>query len=75
MPRAAEDTPTKFQRHRAKRKAEGMRLVRIWMPDPNAPDVAARAQREAEALRGAADEQEVLDFIEASIRDIEDWAS
>jgi hypothetical protein len=73
MPSAARTTPTKFQRHRAKRKAEGMKLVRIWIPDPHAPEIAACARREAEALRGAADEQEVLDFIEASTRDIDDW--
>jgi hypothetical protein len=50
-----------------------MKLVRIWIPDPHAPEIAACARREAEALRGAADEQEVLDFIEASTRDIDDW--
>jgi hypothetical protein len=49
-----------------------MKLARIWIPDPRAPEVAALALREAEALRGAADEQEALDFIEAAICDL-DW--
>jgi hypothetical protein len=48
-----------------------MKLARIWIPDPRSPDVAARALREAEYLRGAVDEQEVLDFIEAAIRDLD----
>jgi hypothetical protein len=63
----------KFRRHRARRKAEGMKLVRIWVPDPRSPEFAAKAQREAEVLRGAPEEQEALDFIEAAILDIDDW--
>ncbi len=48
-----------------------MKLVRIWIPDPRSPEFAAKAQREAEALRGAPEEQEALDFIEAAIRDLD----
>jgi hypothetical protein len=48
-----------------------MKLARIWNPDPRSPEVAARALREAESLRGAADEQEILDFIEAATRDLD----
>jgi len=48
-----------------------MKLVRIWIPDPRSPEIAGRALREAESLRGAADEQEVLDFIEAAMRDLD----
>lgn len=72
MPRTArDDTRDKFQRYRAKRKAEGMKLLRIWVPDPRSPEVAALALREAESLRGAQDEQEALDFIEAAMRDLD----
>jgi hypothetical protein len=48
-----------------------MKLVRIWVPDPNAPRFAAASRREAELLRGAPEEQEALDFIEAEIRDLD----
>ena len=48
-----------------------MKLVRIWIPDPRSPEIAERARREAESLRGAEDEQEALDFIEAAIRDLD----
>jgi hypothetical protein len=48
-----------------------MKLARIWIPDPRSPVIAEQALREAESLRGTADEQEVLDFIEAATRDLD----
>jgi hypothetical protein len=75
MPRPARDDGLdKFRRFRTNRKAAGMKLVRIWVPDPKTPAFAAAAQREAEVLRGAPEEQEALDFIEAAMRDIDDDA-
>ena len=75
MPRPARDDGLdKFRRFRTNRKAAGMKLVRIWVPDPNTPAFAAKARREAELLRGAPEEQEALDFIEAAIRDLDDDA-
>lgn len=71
LPAARNNTADKSQRFRARRKVAGMKLVRIWVPDPRSPEVAAQALREAEALRGAADEQEALDFIEAAILDLD----
>lgn len=74
MPRPAhrDVLDSKYRRYRARRKAEGMKLVRVWIPDPRSPEIAAKALREAEALRGAADERDALDFIEAAVRDL-DW--
>ncbi len=43
----------KVQRYRPNKNAAGMKLLRIWVPDPNAPGFAAEARREAEILRGA----------------------
>jgi hypothetical protein len=75
MPRPARDDGLdKFQRLRANRKAAGMKLVRIWVPDPNAPGFAAASRCEAELLLGAPEEQEALDFIEAAMRDLDDDA-
>ena len=74
MPRPARDDGLdKFQRFRTNRNG-GMKLVRIWVPDPNSPEFAAAARREAEVLRGATEEQEALDFIEAAMRDLDDDA-
>jgi hypothetical protein len=73
MPRPARnDGLDKFRRLRTTRKAAGMKLVRIWVPDPRNPEFVAKARREAELLRGAPEEQEALDFIEAAMRDVDD---
>jgi hypothetical protein len=72
MPSRTRDSrPDKFRRFRANRKAAGMKLVRIWLPDPGSPEFAAMAKREAEVLRGAPEEQEALDFIEAAMSDLD----
>lgn len=70
MPRAARaDGPDKFQRYRASRRASGMKLLRVWVPDPRAPGFLEEARRQAQLLRSAPEELEVLDFIEAAA----DW--
>ena len=63
-----------LRRSRTDRKVAGMRLVRIWVPDTDTPAFAVAAHREAEVLRGAPEEQEALDFIEAAMRDLDDEA-
>lgn len=67
LPRA--DGLTKFQRYRATRRAGGMKLVRIWVPDPHASGFAEEARRQAALLAGAPEEQDALDFIEKAA----DW--
>ncbi|MCW5736760.1 MAG: DUF3018 family protein [Enhydrobacter sp.] len=42
-----------------------MKLVRLWVPDPAAPGFRREARRQAFLLRGAAEEREALDFVEA----------
>jgi hypothetical protein len=70
MPRSAShDGLDKFQRYRATRKANGMKLLRIWVPDPSAPGFRQEALRQAQLLRGRSEEQDALDFIEAAA----DW--
>jgi hypothetical protein len=67
MPRSArQDGFDKFQRYRASRKAQGLKLLRVWTPDPRAPGFAAEAHRQALLLRGAPEELEALDFIQAA---------
>jgi hypothetical protein len=43
-----------------------MKLLRIWVPDPNAPGFAEEVKRQAALLRDAPEQEEVLDFIEAA---------
>jgi len=67
VPRAARtDGFDKFQRYRASRRASGMKLLRVWVPDPHAPGFRDEAHRQALALRGASEEANALDFIEAA---------
>ncbi len=72
MPRA-KATPregrSKFQRYRDSKRAKGMRLLRVWAPDPRRPEFAREAARQADLLRGRAEDGEALAFIEASF----DW--
>jgi hypothetical protein len=49
-----------------------MKLVRIWVPDPKAPGFAEEAERQAKLLRGAPEELEAADFIEAAMADLGD---
>lgn len=66
MPRSArKDGLDKFSRYRASQKQRGMKLVRLSVPDPDAVGFRRQARRQALLLRGAAEEREALDFIEA----------
>ena len=53
------NAPTdKFRRYRAKKKAQGLREVRLWVPDVNAPGFREEAERQAKLLRGTPGEQD-----------------
>jgi hypothetical protein len=74
MPRpVAQDGLDKFSRYRASRRARGMKLLRVWVPDPAAPGFRQEARRQAAVLRGAPEQAEALDFIEAAV-DLSDWS-
>lgn len=66
MPRtASEGGPDKFRRYRQAQREKGMKLLRVWVPDPHAPAFQEEARRQAALLRGAPEELDALDFIEA----------
>jgi hypothetical protein len=62
----AGDGLTKFQRYRRSRESKGMKLLRVWVPDPTRPEFAKEAERQAKLLRERAEEKEALDFIESA---------
>jgi hypothetical protein len=67
MPRpASNDGLDKFRRYRANRRASGMKRLRVWVPDPHAPGFRKEAERQALLLRGAPEERDALDFIDAT---------
>jgi hypothetical protein len=60
------DGLSKFQRYRLSKQRKGMKLLRIWVPDPSRPEFAREAKRQAELLRNRPEQQEALNFIEAA---------
>jgi hypothetical protein len=65
----AKDSLTKFQRYRREKSRRGMKLLRMWVPDPSTAAFQKEARRQGALLRNAPDEIETLRFIEAAM----DW--
>lgn len=63
MPRATRKAD-KFERYRASQRRRGLRLLRVWVPDPQFSGFRAEARRQAARLRDAPEELEALDLIE-----------
>ena len=60
---------TKFQRFRRAQARKGMKLLRIWVPDPKSTEFAAEAERQAKLLRGRPEEEDAIGFAEAVFAD------
>jgi Protein of unknown function (DUF3018) len=63
---APKDGLTKFQRYRRTQADKGMKLLRVWVPDPTRPEFAKEAARQGRLLRGRPEQAEALAFIEAA---------
>ena len=57
----------KFRRYRAKKKAQGLREIRMWVPDVNAPGFQERLDREIAAINASPSSAEAIDWIEAVV--------
>jgi Protein of unknown function (DUF3018) len=55
----------KFRAYRARKKAAGLREVRMWVPDVTAPGYWERSVLAAAILQNAPEEEETMLFIEA----------
>jgi hypothetical protein len=55
----------KFRRYRERKKARGLREIRLWVPDVSAPGFWERSVLAAAILRDAPEEEETMLFIEA----------
>ena len=64
---SATEQISKFQRYRKSRQDSGLKLLRVWVPDPRSADFAGEALRQGMLLRGAPEELEALDFIEQAM--------
>ena len=71
MPAAAKRkkaTRTKVAAHRARMRAQGMRLLQIWVPDTRSPEFAKEARRQSRAVarsKHAKEDQAFVDSISA----------
>jgi len=59
----------KFRRYRARKKAQGLREIRLWVPDVNAPGFQERLDRQLEAINASRSHREAMDWIEEVIAD------
>lgn len=64
--RTTDDGMSKFQRYRRTQHNRGMKLLRVWVPDPHRPEFTREVEQQAALLRGRAEEHEALDFIDAA---------
>lgn len=59
----------KFRRYREKKKAQGLRELRMWVPDVNAPGFQERLDREIADINASRSNREALDWIESVLAD------
>lgn len=59
----------KSQRYRARKKALGLRQVRLWVPDVSDAAFLAKLKREGGLLRGHGSERDGQDLIDAILTD------
>lgn len=64
-PKSPSSSREKVARHRARRRADGMRLVQFWVPDTRDPAVRAELGRQI-ATFDPDDEEETMRWIEAN---------
>jgi len=62
----------RVRRHRAKMRKAGMKLLQIWVPDPEHPGFAEEVRRQCVLLNNDPHEKEILDEI-AAIADLRGW--
>jgi hypothetical protein len=68
MPSAAKRkkaTRAKVSAHRARMRAQGMRLLQIWVPDTRSPEFAKEARRQMRALAQSSHEKDDQAFVDS----------
>lgn len=54
----------RMRRYRARKRASGLRLIQLWIPDTRSKGFAAECKRQCRLLKGDPAEAEALEFIE-----------
>jgi len=55
----------KFSRYRAAKRAKGLREIRMWVPDVNAPGFQERLRDQIARINASEDEREVMIWCDA----------
>ncbi|WP_419807401.1 antitoxin MazE-like protein [Sphingomonas sp.] len=64
----------KFRAYRERKKAAGLREVRLWVPDTRSTAFKAEATRQAALLNHSEDEKEAIAAMERLAHDVlDDW--
>jgi hypothetical protein len=58
-------TRAKVSAHRARMRAQGMRLLQIWVPDTRSPGFAKEARRQSRAIARSPQEKDDMAFVES----------
>jgi hypothetical protein len=66
---ASPNRQNKFARYRARKKAQGLREIRMWVPDVNAPGFQERLDEQIARINASQSNREALDFIDAVMSD------
>ncbi len=69
MPHTRIKPISKFQRYRRSKQLKGMRLLRLWVPDPHSAEFKKQIKRETALLRKAPEQLEATRFIQVAM----DW--
>lgn len=60
----------KFRAYRARKKAKGLREIRMWVPDVNAPGFREALERQAAVIRASSEDQVIAAEMEAAIAEV-----
>lgn len=64
---------SRYQRFRSRRKAQGMKELRLWVPDPSIPGFKEEAMRQSRLASEEGTDQDALEFIADAAQSIEGW--
>ena len=70
METSRRSNPEKFRRYRASKRRQGLREIRMWVPDVRAPGFAEEAARQGARLRDTPGERDAIELIEAILPDL-----
>jgi len=69
MNESSPDRQNKFRRYRDRKRAQGLRQLRMWVPDVNAPGFQERLDQHIAVINASKSNSEALDWIEGAIGD------